>query len=379
MKIKPPLGLAMIAVMAAVITVIAWILLYRTSWISFDLNMRSVEFLAGQQAEFWKGREDGYIRALHTLAGVMRDYDTIPDRERRDRYDRMLRSVLESEPDMVSLYMVWKPNAIDGMDERYIGRVGSGPSGQYAIAYTREEGRIKACASDDIENIMAYISGPNARRDRADNPVPQKVNGKDTLTLRMSVPIISAGANKVVGCIGCVLDTEIIRRVAENTIKTNDIIDMAVVYSGNGTILAHFIPERIGKKIFDVDVELGNSIAEVFAAIQDGTTFRDTKYIPALRENIGFVIKPFQIGNSDQRLAILLGAGESNLLKKARAVTGYIIVLAVFALVFQAIIVYFILSKVTKPIIRKTKTLKVIPPGRGEQGGKQPGTMPKTA
>jgi methyl-accepting chemotaxis protein len=380
MKNKLRLSLVITAIMALVVTIIVSILLHRTSWISLDLNMRSVEFLAGQQAEFWKGREDGYIRTLRTLADVMSDYNSIPKSERRDRYDKMLKSVLlSSEPNMISLYMVWKPNAIDGMDERYLGRLGSGPEGQYAIAYTRETGRIKACTSDDIENIMSYISGPNARRDRVDNPIPQRVNGKDTFTLRMLVPIIGSGANKVVGCVGCVLDIEIIQRVVENAIKTNDMIDMAAVYSGNGTILAHFIPERIGRKIFDVDVELGDSIAAVFAAIQDGTTFRDTKYIPVFRENVGFVIKPFQIGNSDQRLAILLGLGESNIFKKARAITGYIIILTALALVLSAIIVYYILSKVAKPIIRMTKPLKVVSPEKEEQDGKQSGTMSKTA
>jgi len=369
MKSKLRLSLVMTAVMASVITVIATVLLHRTSWISLDLNMKSVEFLAGQQAEFWKGREDGYIRALHTLADVLGDYDVIPKWERRDYYDKILKIVLESsESDMVSLYMVWKPNAIDGMDERHIGRVGSGPLGQYAIAYTREAGIIKARTCDDIENIMAHISGPNARRDRVDNPMPQKVNGKDALTFRMSVPIIRAGVNEVVGGVGCVFDIELIQRVMENTIKTNDIIDMAVMYSGNGTIIAHYMPERIGKKMFDVDVELGDSVAAVFAAMQNGTTFRDTKYIPSLHENIGFVIKPFQIGNSDQRLAVLVGISESNIFRKVRSIARYIIILAAVALALSALIIYFVLSKVTKPIIRMSKTMKVISLGKQKQG-----------
>jgi len=292
----------------------------------------------------------------------------------------MLKSVIESsEPDMVSLYMVWKPNAIDGMDERYTGRVGSGPAGQYAIACIRETGQIKARTCHDIENIMAHISGPNAKKDRVDNPVSQKVNGKDTFTVRMSVPIISAVTHEVAGGIGCVLDIETIQRVVENTIKTNDIIDMAVVYSGNGTILAHFMPERIGKKIFDVDVELGDSIPAILAAIQNGTAFRDIKYIPGLRENIGFVIKPFQIGNSDQKLAVLIGISESNIFKEVRAITRHIIILAVFALALSALIVYFFLNRITRPIIKKTKILNVIPLREQELGGKKSGTMSKTA
>jgi methyl-accepting chemotaxis protein len=366
MKIKLRLSLLVIAIMAVVVTGIAATLLRRASSISLDLSMRGLEFLAGQQAEFWKGREDGYIRALRTLADVMSDYETLPEEERRDRYDGILKSALESEQNMVSLYMVWKPGAIDGMDERFIGRIGSSPTGQYAITYTRETGKIIARTSDDIANMMAHITGPNARKDRVENPAPQTVNGKETQVFIMSVPIISDSTNEVVGGVGCVLNVDLIQPIVLNTIKTNDIINVAVMYSGNGTIMAHFIPERIGKKIFDVDMELGDSMPEVFKAIQNGTTFRDTIYDPNLRENVGFILKSFQIGNSDQNMAVLIGVTEAYIFKEVKAITKFTIILAVFALVLSAIVVYFAFNKVTKPIVKVAETLKDISEGEGD-------------
>jgi methyl-accepting chemotaxis protein len=366
MKIKLRLSLLVIAIMAVVVTGIATILLRRASYISLDLNMRGLEFLAGQQAEFWRGREEGYIRALRTLADVMSDYETIPKEERRDRYDGILKSALESEQNMVSLYMVWKPNVIDGMDEHYIGRIGSSPTGQYAITYTREIGKITASASGDIKNIMAYINGPNARKDRVDNPYVRIINGKETQAFTMAVPIISDSTNEVVGSVGCVLNVDLIQPIVLNIIKTNDIINVASMYSGNGTIMAHFIPERIGKKIYEVDMELKDCMTEVFAAIQNGTTFRTTVYDPNLRENIGFILKSFQIGNSDQHMAVLIGASESYIFNEVKAITRFTIILAALALSFSAIIVYFVFNKVTKPIIKVAETLKDISEGEGD-------------
>jgi len=366
MKIKLRLSLLVIAIMAVVVTGIATILLRRASSISLDLNMRGLEFLSGQQAEFWKGREDGYIRALHTLADVMSDYETLPKEERRDRYDGILKSALESEQNMVSLYMVWKPNAIDGMDEDYIGRIGSSPTGQYAITYTRETGKILACTSGDIANTMAHISGPNARKDRVENPAPQIVNGKETQTFIMSVPIISDSTNEVVGSVGCVLNVDVIQPILLNTIKTNDIINVAVVYSGDGTIMAHFIPERIGKKTFEVDMELKSCMKEIVDTIQNGSIFRTTIYDPNIRENVGFVLKSFQIGNSDQHMAVLIGASESYIFKEVKAITSYTIILALLALSLSAVIVYFTFNKVTRPIIKVAETLKDISEGEGD-------------
>ncbi|MDR2574885.1 MAG: methyl-accepting chemotaxis protein [Treponema sp.] len=366
MKIKLRLSLLVIVIMAVVVAGIAAILLRRASNISLDLNMRGLEFLSGQQAEFWKGREDGYIRALHTLADVMSDYETLPQEERRDRYDEMLKSALESEQNMISLYMVWKPNAIDGMDEDYIGRIGSSPTGQYAIAYTRETGKIVSCTSGDITGAMAHISGPNARKDRVENPAPQIVNGKETQTFIMSVPIISDSTNNVVGSVGCVLNVDLIQPILLNTIKTNDIINVAVMYSGDGTIMAHFIPERIGKKIYDVDMELGTCMEDVCAAIENGSVFRTTVYDPNLRENVGFVLKSFQIGNSDQHMAMLIGVSESYIFREVKAITRFTIILAVLALSLSAVIVYFAFNKVTNPIIKVAETLKDISEGEGD-------------
>jgi len=339
MKIKLRLSFLVIAVMAVVVAVISSVILRRTSYISLDLNMRSLELLAGQQAEFWKSREDGYVRILHTLADMMKDYESLPKEERRNRYDDMLKNALEAGQNMVSLYMVWKPGAIDGMDERYIGRIGSSPTGQYAISYTRETTGITARTSCDIANMMAHITGPNARKDRVDNPESRMVNGKETLTFIISVPIISGG-NKVVGGVGCVVNAGLIQPLIMNTVKANDIINVAAMYSDNGTILAHFMPERVGKKIYDVDVELGGSIPELFTAIQNGTTFSDTIYDPNFRENVGFVLTSFEIGNSGQNLAILIGTAESYIFKEVKEITRYTIILAALALAFSGVIVY---------------------------------------
>jgi methyl-accepting chemotaxis protein len=113
-----------ISIMAVVVTGVAVILVRQASDISVELNKQSITYLARQRAEFWKGREDGYIRAMSTLANIMGDYETVPVEERRERYDDMIKSALEAEPQMVALYTIWKPNAIDGMAARYIGRTG---------------------------------------------------------------------------------------------------------------------------------------------------------------------------------------------------------------------------------------------------------------
>ena len=120
MKIKIKLSLIVIAIVTVVASSIAILLLREASKISMEANLRGLKYLAREQAEHWKGREDAYIRALRTLSNVMDDYELIPANQRRDRYDDMLRSALSSEPNMITIYTIWKPNALDGMDNSFI-------------------------------------------------------------------------------------------------------------------------------------------------------------------------------------------------------------------------------------------------------------------
>ena len=155
MKLKFKLSLLVIVILAGVVAGISIILLREASDISTGLSLRGVRYLAGWRAEYWKGREDGYLKELRTIAKIMSDYESLPVESRRDRFDGMLQGALASDPDMMSVYSIWKPGALDELDAHYTNRTGSGPTGQYAMAYSRETGKIQGRTSADIEAAMA--------------------------------------------------------------------------------------------------------------------------------------------------------------------------------------------------------------------------------
>ena len=368
MKIKFKLSIVIIAIMAVVVTGITALLLRQASKNSLELSLRGQEHLADSRAEFWKGREDGYIRALTTLANVMGDFESVKPEERRDRYDAMLESLLEVENQMIVLYTIWKPNALDGMDAQYIGRAGSGPDGQYAMAWSKETGSMVKRVSNDIENAMEHITGPNAYKDRVNEPTLRKINGADKYVIRMLVPITDHNKNngEVVGVIGCLLSIEAMQTLVEHTIKTNDEIDIVMIYTNAGTVLAHYKPDRIGKNILDVDNELGDCRKEILEAMKNGIAYKGQIFDPHLGGNLRFVVKPFKIGRSDFSMSVLVGVSESRVLKEIRATTRFTVFLAVIAILVAAVIFYTVLGFVTKQIVSVTDTLRDISQGEGD-------------
>ena len=219
MKLKLKLSVLMIAIMIAVVAGISYTILRQASNTSLDLSLKSTENLLGMRTVYWGGVLDAQLQIFHTVAGIMADYESIPAGERRDRFDQMLLSTLKSHSDMTLTFTSWKPDAIDGNDARYIGRPGSSPTGQYVMTYSRESGQIVARSSADIQATMAHLTGPNARKVRIDDPMPRKVDGRDTYVIIMMVPIVNSRTGEVVGGVGGLFDIAMIQPTVEQTIS----------------------------------------------------------------------------------------------------------------------------------------------------------------
>jgi methyl-accepting chemotaxis protein len=322
--------------------------------------------MSRQRTKFWKGQLNGYLESLRTVATVMSDFKTVPPEQRRDRYDVMLGSLMDAQPSFVRLFTVWSPNAIDGMDNRYIGRVGSSPTGQYAMTYGRDTGQIVPGASQNIQQVMEHINGPGARKEMVEHPLPYTVNGQQTNVIRLMVPIIDESTNEVVGGVGCMLNLNVIQPVVENTIDTFEEIVAISVYSGNGFIMASYLPDHIGKMLLDVDMQYGDYRDEVNAAVLAGKEFQCYSYAPLPDMNLQISLASFQVGNSDTTWSIMVGSSETYIMKDVKIMQQFAIVIAAIAIAIAVIIVYFVLNASTKPVTLVADTLKDIAEGEGD-------------
>jgi methyl-accepting chemotaxis protein len=258
---------------------------------------------------------------------------------------------------MINLYTIWKPDALDSFDKEL---------GQFAVTYTRESGEVFSRKSADIENAMAYFNGPNSRKDRVEAPFLRVVGTGDKYLFRMMVPIINPHTNEVVGGVGCLLYIDEIQAMLDELFKTHEEITIMVVYANNGLILGHVFTERIGKFLIDVDVEYGENQKDAFEAVSKGQHFNSIAYDPTFDTNVYLNLHSFQIGNSNMTWSILLGISESYILKEVKAIELFTFILSAISIVVAAIIIFFILGFITKPIVTVTDTLKDISEGEGD-------------
>jgi len=366
MKLKFKLSVMVIAILAVVVVGVAVVLLTQSSSMAIGLNVDAVGFLGDARGIYWEGRENERLQLLRVIADVMTDYESIPAENRRDEFETMMRRVLARNTAFITIYTIWKPNAVDGMDSRFIGRAGSTAAGQFAVAYTRENGPVMPRMSSDVDGAMAYFNGPDSKKDRVLPPESRKVEGKDIYVVRFMVPVINPRTNETVGGVGGYIDVGPVQDTVENTVATNKIISAMNIYDNTGFILASYMPERVGKNMRDVDTAYGDHLNDAFRSVQKGEDARYSSYSPVLKTNIQINLNSFPIGNSDTTWAVMIAAAEDFMLKDVNQMKTFTIILASIAIVAAAAIVFLVLTRTVKPIVTVADTLKDIAQGEGD-------------
>jgi len=366
MKIKVKLSLIVIAIVVAVAGSIAVILLQKASKVILQKSLDAIGYLGDEQATYWEGRENRYFEVIRTLAAIMGDFENTEPLERRDRYDDILLAALKSQPNIMRIAAVFKPNAIDGMDSRFIGRQGSTATGQYAMTWGRDTGQIIATPNLNIQETMNHLNSSNARKDRVEQPTPFTVMGKQSYVFRLGVPIINSITNDVVGSVTCLLTIDGAQPKVEETIKGEEQIVAMSIYTNTGFIIANLVPERIGKTLKEAETLYGKYLDEANDAVINGKDFQCRSHSQVLKTDVSIDFTSFQIGGSDVTWTIMIASSDDYILKDVRDMTFFTIILTLIALVAAAVIVYFTLHSITKPIVTVATTLKDISEGEGD-------------
>jgi len=367
MKLKIKLSLIVIAIVVVVAGSITLILLNQAKKIILQKSLDAVSFLADVQAMYWEGREQRYFEVIRTVAAIMGDLENTPPEQRRDQFDDILLSVLEDQPNFMRIAAIFKPNALDGLDARNINRTGSTATGQYAMTWGRDTGQIIATPNLNIAETMAHLTGPNARKERVEDPQPFTIQGKQSFVFRLGVPIIHDRTKEVIGSVTCLLSIEGAQPRVEQIIKELDGIVAMSIYTNTGFIIANLVPARIGKKLVDAETVYGNQIQEANSAVLKGEEKQfPSLYSQTLKKNVSIDLMPFTVGNSDVTWTIMLAAEDDYVLREINEITAFVTVLSFIALIIATVVVYLTLHYTTKPIVHVAETLKDISEGEGD-------------
>ncbi|MDR1107701.1 MAG: methyl-accepting chemotaxis protein [Spirochaetaceae bacterium] len=370
MKLKYRLSFIVISILVIIVMAISIILLNRASSLQMNTAHTSQERLAAEQARIIEMHFEGYLHTLYTLGAVLSDFDDAEVGRQRNRFDQFMESILTSTVELIAVFTVFKPDTIDpGMDYAFAGTPGNTETGQWANWYTRRSGKIEHLTYNDIPTIMETFTGADARKELVYDPVPQTVDGKNTYTIRITIPIIHRTTGELVGRAGINIDVSHTQPVVDNILNDPVLRDITAmtVYSNNSTILASYSPDHIGKAAKEAQYTLygkdGDTIQNLIA---QGKKSRFSLYSQVLDKDLEVILYPFLIGKSDIEWSLMMGTEKDIILEDIRAMTLFTVILGIIAVIAAAAVIYFVSGSIIKPIVKVAVTLKDISEGEGD-------------
>lgn len=338
----------------SMIGVISVVLIQRAASIQRDSAMENLQNMAGITAKDIQRSFEGYMDILRTLSQIMNSFRDINIDERRDNYNSTMYGVLESNPDFMSIYTAWKPNAIDGRDAEYVNTPGTDESGQYITMYTRETGDIAMKPYPNYREALAALN----QDETISNPVKAVIQGEDAFTIDIRIPIVRDGA--IYGLVG----TSIVITPLQIMVKELKPYDTgnAAVYSNDGTIAAHFNSQLRGAKFQTTSLQnLGQTV--VNAVLESIRTVN-----PVVMDGGGslFAMYPFCTGLTTTAWVVIISAPRDAVFHEVSSLTVFTVIFAGIAIFFTIAIIFFVARNITRPIQGIVTMLKDISEGEGD-------------
>jgi methyl-accepting chemotaxis protein len=358
LKLRIRLTVIIIALMTAVVATVSVVLLNRARALQTAAARENMENMAGLEAKNIQMNFETYLDVANTLAQIANGYEGVPVNQRRERYDDMLESVLESNPLLVGLYTVWKPGIIDNRAAEFANTQASDRTGNYISYFSQfNNDVVELSPYPNAQNVIANMSAVPTIGD----PEAVTVDGKKTHIVDITAPIIIDETKQLVGIIGVQVDLAYAQELIEKLRPYGD-TGRAVLYANDGTIAAHYNPDEVGKSIqVSSGATLGpDGVSHTLNVIKTG--------IPdfVIYNGRMFAAYSLKVGETTTPWAVLTSANEEVVLHSVTTMTEFTIILAVIAIVIAAIITFFVATSIVNPIINVSLTLKDISEGEGD-------------
>ncbi|MDR2633698.1 MAG: HAMP domain-containing protein, partial [Treponema sp.] len=355
MKLRVRLTLIISGMMLGIILVLTTILITSSSRMQSAAAANNLQSTAGMTAKDIQRRFELYLNVAQSLAQIMSGYEVIEPAQRRMRYDDMLFSILSTDERFIDIYSVWHPQALDEMDEQYANTQGTDATGQYISLYTRESGSIEYRAHQDPRSVLANLSGIETMGD----PMPRTVNGKQTYTISLNVPVLESDGT-VVGVVGIDVDMAILQPIVAG-IKPYG-TGRAIMIANNGMVMAHYDPSHIGTNFQQTSISsIGQEgVNVVLQSLQSGTPM---KFFTEGMESVSY---PLYVGQVPKPLTVVVSVPEETVLAEVRSMTQYSLLIALLCILGGGVGMYLLAGTIVKPILQVSSMLKDISQGEGD-------------
>jgi len=282
-----------------------------------------------------------------------KQHGQVPERE---VLNIMLRQILEDNPEFLGVWTVWEPDALDGRDKEFAGQKGHDDTGRFIPYWNRVGGmHIEPCV--DYENGTYYTKPMSTGKEVVMEPVTYEIGGKDVTVVSACIPIKHDG--RVLGVVGADFSMDKMRELVLG-IKAYE-SGYGSLVTDTGTIVAHPIPEMVGKNIKEF------VSSQTLAAITRGEEAVEVLTSPKTGNAVEFVFAPVNLGRTGVAWNIAVGAPVDEIMANARSQRNISIIIGLITMVLLFVAIFYIAGAViVNPVKQVLAGLNDIVQGEGD-------------
>lgn len=255
----------------------------------------------------------------------------------RDGGVAILRSILESNPQLFGAWAVFEPNAFDGKDSEFVGAKGHDGTGRYVPYLVRSGGEIlhDPCAGYDTAE---YYQAPlKSGKPVIADPAEWEVGGKMVMMTSICVPVKLGG--KVIGVTGVDISMDTFQKEF-SAIKPFG-TGYAGLLSDRGTYIAYPKGDLVGVPIPDKGA---------VASIAAGKSFNRSLLSDVSGAYIYETFQPVLVDRYDAPWSVQIALPYDMIYEEAHSILVMGVAVGSVALAVLALVVLFFIGRVVRPI-----------------------------
>jgi methyl-accepting chemotaxis protein len=356
MKLRTTLTFLISGITLVIITIISWMLLFRARSLQTEAAFDNMKNMTGLTAVDMGAYFQQFQDASENLALIMGRYEAVDPEARRYMIREIFHGIILTSDEYFAVYVVWKPNVLDNLDRKFDGEPDSGPGGFFAPRFTREKGKITLAAHPQARELIDTLPEKGV----IDEPKTRQMDGKTVLSISFRTPVFRGETEEVVGVVGVTADISFAQAIFEE--KKPYGTGGVAFYSHKGMVVAHPQAERIGTDFRDSAAEtLGpQGVTAIEATLSRGE--------PASFIHNGIIIQsyPMYIGASEEAWAVAASVPTKTVLEGVESMTKYTVIIALIVVTIAGVAIFIIATRIAKPIVGVSSTLKDISEGEGD-------------
>jgi signal transduction histidine kinase/ActR/RegA family two-component response regulator/HAMP domain-containing protein len=345
-------------------TLVAGVVLSLVIWFGSAQVQRDAREIAVKTAQENASTASAIIRNVlvnaHNLANTFVGLKAA-GRPDRAQIEEILKAAIQNNPDMIGVWTVWEPNALDGRDKEFANTAGHDGTGRFIPYWTYIDGiasRETLVGYDKDGEGDYYLVPKRTGKSSIIGPYKYKVRGKDILMVSLCVPIFIDG--KFVGVAGFDVSAERLQAAVSRVRPYGT--GYGALLTTDSIYAAHPDAKKVLTPLLDVD-----DIEHVKGAVRNGTLTWVVEHSKTLNDEAIKVYAPLRMGDITTSWSLEVVAPMSTLMKPVYLLTRTAILLSILTVLASTFVAYGIGRSIALPITRTAEGITAIADGDTNQ------------